>query len=139
MYINKVNIYTDGAFNNNLCKWAFVVIDGNNKIKYSKSGILYGEITKMRQVGGELHAVKEAILYCKQNNVQCSIFYDYTGVFDWIADLFGKKKWKAKNPWTKEYRRFIIENKQFIYSFHKVKSHSGDKFNEVVDSLASGA
>ena len=135
-----VDIYTDGNYHSydGIATWGFVVVKNNKEI-YREKGNITDKITlEGWQVGAELEAVKQGIEYCKKNNYKCNIFYDYIGVFNWVKDLFNKgKPWKTKKPYTKEYRKFIGENKDYINSYSWVKGHSGDKFNEEVDGFIS--
>ncbi len=138
--MNIVDIYVDGSYGkNNLiycASWAYIVIS-NKEVIYKDKGILYGEINSMHQIGGELNAVKEAINYCIKNDFKCNIFYDYIGIKKWVLDSFdGKKPWKCKNKYTKEYREFILKNRDYIESMHWVKSHNNNFYNEMVDKLA---
>lgn len=127
------NVYTDGSFSNITRKasWAFVVLDDKNNVIYKNKGVLEGEINTMRQVGGEITAVMEAVAFCATRGVKCKIFFDYLGIKSWTNGY-----WKAKNVWTKKYQQFINLNKNTIISFVKVKAHSGNKFNDLVDQLA---
>lgn len=133
-----IDIYVDGSFNDlkEEASWAYIVVK-EGTVLYKDRGTLEGEINKGRQVGGELRAVIEGIEYCKKNNKQCNIYFDYNGIFKWVADLFGKKPWKTKRFYTKDYRNYIINNKEYIKSFVKVRSHTGNKFNELVNELAN--
>lgn len=130
-----VNLYCDGSFNGKNASWGFIVVDKNNKILYKNKGILAGEINKMYQIGGEIYGCIEGIKYCISAGFICKVYYDYQGLQSWVADIYGGKVWKAKNEWSQMYRNFIIQHKQHINSFNKVKSHSGNKFNEEVDKL----
>jgi ribonuclease HI len=134
-----LNIYVDGSFLEETVGWAFIILDSSDKVVHSASGTLSGEISSMHQVGGELKAVLEAISYCKKCQKVAKLFYDYEGIEKWVADLFGGKPWKTNNQWTQKYRAYLLENKGFIHSMEKVKSHTGNVGNELVDSLAKDA
>jgi ribonuclease HI len=58
------------------------------------------------------------------------IFYDYAGVENWAT-----KRWQAKNEFTQAYAAFVRESGIRVY-WHKVKSHSGDYWNDRADELA---
>ena len=135
-----VNVYVDGSYGkNNLtycASWAYIVFNIKNEILHKDKGILYGEINSIRQIGGELKSVMEAINYCIKNKYKANIYFDYIGIRNWCHDLFNKTPWKCKNKWTKEYREFMILNKDYINKMIKVKSHSGNEFNDMVDKLA---
>jgi ribonuclease HI len=62
------------------------------------------------------------------------IYYDYQGIEAWITDA-----WKAKKTVAKSYRENylkLVEANRLNVIFKKVKSHSGDKYNDMADQLA---
>lgn len=124
-----MDIYTDGSFKDGDAFWAFVVVEKDKAI-HQNSGKLPPVYRQFRQIGGELFAVKQAVEWCKSKKVRVRLFYDYLGVEKWATD-----KWRAKNQLTKKYKAYMQENSQHVVSYHKVKSHSGDKWNEYVDRL----
>ena len=77
-----------------------------------------------------------AINYAIENNYkEIDIFYDYEGIRSWAMGY-----WKTNKDETKAYKKFFDEKKEKIFiNFHKVEAHTGDKFNEMVDSLAKEA
>ncbi len=93
----------------------------------------------MRQIGGELKGVIQAICYARRVKRPAKIHYDYKGIYWWVADGFGEVAWKTNKVWTEQYREFVLKNKEHIHSWVKVKGHSGDKWNEEVDKLAGSA
>ncbi len=136
-----VFIYVDGSFNSVIEKasWAFLVVNDKDEVIFKNRGVLEGEINSMWQVGGEIKAVENAIQYCKENNLLGWFNYDYKGIEHWISDITRntqKPLWKTKNKFTKEYREFMLSNKEFIYKMEWVKSHSNNKYNDMVDELA---
>lgn len=136
--METVDIYTDGSYKSydNIATWGFIVTLNNKEIHRDK-GIVNDKDTLLGwQVGAELEAVIRAVEYCKLNNLKCNVYYDYSGVFNWVKDLFNNgKPWKTKKTYTKKYREFIIVNKDTINSFNWVKGHNGNLFNEKVDEF----
>lgn len=131
-----VNIYSDGSFIEDKARWAFLVDDGG-RVVHSAGGIIDDPIWNQgRQVGGECRAVIEGIKWCVSNGYKARIYHDYTGLFEWVADYFNKVPWKANTEYTKYYRKYISENLSHITEFVKVKAHSGNKYNEMVDKIA---
>lgn len=136
------NVYVDGSYNpkNKHVGWAYVIEDERSgKVGYFDNGYLDTEINEMRQVGGELKAVIEALLYIRKFNSKMNVYYDYEGIYKWVDDAWLAKKkpsWKAKNEWTRKYRKFILDNKQFIARFEHVEAHTGIELNEMADKLA---
>lgn len=128
--------FTDGSFNGQNSTWAFIIIKDNKEI-FRNRGKLAQQNSDSWQINGELQAIKEAVIWAKINNYKIIINYDLKAAYEWVCDLFGKNKpWKTNKPCTKEYRKFIEENKCFIAGWNKVKAHSGDRFNETVDAYA---
>ena len=138
--MQNCDVYTDGSFNGCAASWAFVILDDDNII-HSDSGRFarVEKINEMHQVGGEIYASARAVQWCVENSRKASIYFDYWGVRKWISDIFGEKPWRANKVWTKQYKEFILRNKNNIVDFIKVESHSGDKWNSYVDKLCSKA
>jgi ribonuclease HI len=130
-----IDIYVDGSFKDGQALWAFVVVENDTMI-YGSNGRLNGPINEMRQVGGELKAVIQAICYARRVGRPARIFHDYNGISKWVADGWGGKAWNCGNQWTQQYRDFVLKNRQHVHSFVKVKGHTGDKWNEEADRLA---
>lgn len=90
----------------------------------------------MRNVAGEIMGAKKAMKFCIENNIKnIDIYYDYEGIEKWCTGI-----WKANKEGTKKYKSYYdsIKNKLNIH-FFKVKGHSGNKYNELVDKLAKSA
>ncbi|MEA1884808.1 MAG: RNase H family protein [Thermotogota bacterium] len=121
--------YVDGSYINSNTGYGAVILKLGIPIK-KISGHLDAS-DGLRQVSGELQAVREVLKYCQENNIQeIALFYDYTGIKEWAEDT-----WKANNDVTKAYKAFMKKNSVKIQWF-KVKAHSGNVFNEMADMLA---
>lgn len=91
---------------------------------------------EMRNVAGEVAGVRYAMEYCIEQKISSvSIYYDYAGLEKWCTG-----EWKANKEGTKALKTYYdsIKNKLQV-SFHKVKSHTGVKYNEMADRLAKEA
>lgn len=89
------------------------------------------EYTESRQVGGELAATMRVIQWCKQNNIAAiDIYYDYRGIEAWARGT-----WKTEKELTQSYAKYMRESGIKVH-WHKVESHTGDKWNDVADELA---
>lgn len=154
-------LYTDGACKGNPGPggWAFIVIDknvnNNDEIIHRESG--YEEQTTNNRM--ELTAVLKGLLYIKkfiasqEQNVNSYSFkfnvdskYVLNGVVEWMS------KWK-KNNWKTSTKSPVLNDDLWkeIDELHNhikaitevswvwVKGHSKDKYNDVVDKLASNA
>lgn len=125
-----VRAYVDGSFLNNIIGYGAVIVCNNQKI-HEISGSLDTQYNAHRQIAGELKAVIESVRWCtRQKIADLHIFYDYNGIEMWARGL-----WKAKNELTKKYQAFMIKQ-SIVFHFHKVRSHSGDRWNEYADKLA---
>jgi len=147
VFTNKtLSIYTDGACSGNPGKggWAFVIIN-------DKEGVVHQNSDKSDYTTNnimEMTAVVEGLKYIIKNfNKEDNIIKIYTdstyvknGITSWI------KNWKLNN-WKTASRKDVknkeiwieidnlskqIKNIEWLW----VKAHNGNKFNELVDSLA---
>ena len=68
--------------------------------------------------------------YHKEKSEKGTIYFDYQGIEAWYTG-----EWQAKSEialfYVKESKKFKAE-----FNFHKVKAHSGDRWNEEADALA---
>src|SRR6056297_31942 len=125
----KYQTYVDGSYINSNTGYGAVILKYGIPIKKISGHIDSSD--GLRQVSGELRAVQEVLKYCQENGIdRIAIFYDYTGIREWAED-----NWKANNDVTKAYKAFMKKNTVQIEWF-KVKSHSGNLFNEIADLLA---
>lgn len=116
--MKTITISIDGSYstaNPDVVGWGFVASDG-----VRKHGSLKGGIVSMNQVGGELSATCEAILYARKQGYDAVIIrYDYEGVAAWAEG-----RWKAKNEWTQKYKAWVAKQRKLIdITFEKI---SGD-------------
>lgn len=129
--------YVDGSFNVQTGEYSFgaiLLIDGKEhrfKKKFDKD-----EYSFARNVAGEIRGASFIINYAVKNKISTlELFYDYQGIESWYTG-----EWKANNNLTQNYQNFANNNKGIIHiNFHKVKSHTGVKYNEEVDLLAKEA
>lgn len=144
--MSHIFIYTDGSYRASLNKhcsgWGFVVIE-NDEIIEQKSGVTNDFICS-RQIAGETKAVIEALKYCYENNIsKVMICYDYTGIKEWAIG-----NWQTSSPVAQNYilwfdkivkNYFVKYGKRLNVSFKHIKGHSGNRFNDFADKLASQA
>ena len=143
---NKFRIYTDGSCRGNGNEnakggWAYVIIKENGEIVDSQTGFKK-DTTNNRM---ELTALAKALE--ASTNISNTIFEVYTDSA-YIHNCYTQKwyeKW-LENGWinsskqpvkNKELWEYIIpyfNNEK--YSFNKVKGHSTDKYNNMVDKKA---
>lgn len=136
-----MDIYVDGSYNKTTgyYGWAYIgIIPTENNFDIVLQGSGTDNIANsIWNVAGELCAVTSAIISAYNSGINdLDIYYDYKGIEEWAMG-----RWKAKNEFTKKYVDFINKCKDLgiTLRFHKVKGHSGDEYNDMVDKLAKKA
>lgn len=148
----KYKMYVDGSFDvrdKSVTKGAMILLDENdNPIVAQRYKTAKPEFAKSRNVGGELISVTHGLLLAcmfiqKRLEVNeqytIDINYDYAGIRNFIQ---GPDFWVAKKPTALYYVDFMkrIQDTcpRMSFTFNKIKSHTGNKWNELVDVLAGG-
>ncbi len=148
----KYKMYVDGSFDVRdkfITKGAMILLDGNdNPIVAQQYKTEKPEFVKSRNVGGELISVTHGLLLScmfiqkrlgTNEQYTIDIYYDYTGIRNFIQ---GPDFWVAKKPTALYYVDFMkrIQDAypRMLFTFNKIKSHTGNKWNELVDALAGG-
>ena len=134
--LSGLHAYVDGSFSNSLQETGYgAVILYNGEIKHTISGKSKKYID-MRNIAGELFATGMAAKWALDNGYkEITIHHDYTGISAWA-----KGEWKTKQEGTINYKNYIESLKEQIeIKFIKVKSHSGDLYNDMADELAKKA
>ena len=133
---NGYEIYVDGSYNVDSGEYgAGLVIVKNGEVLSTVSELgIDKEAAKMRNVAGEILAATIAMQYCKEHNIEnVKIYHDYIGIAAWCTG-----EWKAKNEFTRKYKEFYDNIKNFInIEFIKVDAHSNNEFNELADKEAA--
>lgn len=132
-------MYVDGSYHkiDKLISSAVVVLDGEDNIIDTISKVTTDSgYVNMRNVGGEIIASILALQYAKNHSLKSiEIYYDYVGIEMWALS-----KWKTNNIYTRDYKSFCEEIfKDIDVKFIKVKSHSGNIYNDLADTLAKEA
>jgi ribonuclease H-related protein len=133
IYKNKgYEIDVDGSYQKGLTSYG-IAIRKNGKLINELSGLLdKSEVQGSHQIAGEIKAVTESIKWCRENGVnEVTIYYDYKGLEKWANGL-----WKTKKPVSKNYADFMRGDNIKIH-WVKIQSHTGKKWNEYADRLAS--
>lgn len=129
-----ITAYIDGSYNEskNIFSYGGVYFYRNKKYEFAYKGE-DKELVALRNVSGELKAtifVMDFALKVKAKNIL--INYDYTGIENWA-----KENWKANLKFTKYYSDYMKKAmKNIKVEFKKIKSHTGNKYNEEADQLA---
>ena len=124
-------IYVDGSHINGATGYGAVILKDGSVIDELCGAVDVAEVSNTRQVAGELMAVKEALKWCLEHSIsEVSIYFDYLGIEKWATG-----QWKTNQTLTKDYSRFVRECRIKIH-WHKVASHTGDRWNDRADALA---
>ena len=134
---DAVEIYVDGSYHAATKEFSYgmvVLIDGKEE-KFSQK-MSDPELAQMRNVAGEIKGSEAAMQYALDHEIPAIIIYhDYQGIASWCNG-----DWKANKPGTIAYRDFYQKAKEKVHiEFRKVKGHSNDKYNDMVDELAKEA
>ena len=143
--MSRVDIYTDGSFNR-LDKFrtrgAIIVLIDGVPVYAENYDVQIKAFVDMWNVGGELWAAITGLTVAgaiSEPNSVLNIYYDYKGIRELII---GTPKWKPKKPgslyYVKAYEDFVEKNPSVKVNFYKVKAHTGNKYNELVDDLTRG-
>ena len=132
-----VEIYVDGSYHAVTKEFSYgmvVLIDGREE-KFSQK-MSDPELAQMRNVAGEIKGSEAAMQYALDHKIPSIIIYhDYQGIASWCNG-----DWKANKAGTIAYRDFYRKAKDQVHiEFRKVKGHSNDKYNDMVDELAKDA
>ena len=131
-------VYVDGSFSLDKGNYSYGLVAINNGVEvYEDCGA--GEdkdAVSLRNVAGEVLGSLKAVEYAiREGHDKVTIVYDYQGVESWAIGA-----WKRNKTLTQNYHERMQENmKQIKVQFHKVKGHSGDKYNDIADKLAKKA
>ena len=134
---DAVEIYVDGSYHVGTKEFSYgmvVLIDGREE-KFSQK-MSDPELAQMRNVAGEIKGSEAAMQYALDHKIPSIIIYhDYQGIASWCNG-----DWKANKAGTIAYRDFYQKAKKSVHiEFRKVKGHSNDKYNDMVDELAKEA
>lgn len=131
---NNYDAYIDGSYKDMKVSYGLIILKNRNPITEFYGRLINKEFIRYRNVYGEIFALLLALKWALKNNIRnINIYYDYKGIESWITG-----DWQTKNDLTKLYKYYyekFYKNK-IIVTFIKVKSHSGDYYNEKVDLLA---
>ena len=129
----EFEVYTDGSYINGKYSYGYAFIKDDQVIFEGKGVGEDLEAASMRNVAGEIAAVRHAVEKAKTLDVRIRIYHDYSGISLWVTG-----DWQAKNKFTQAYVTFMRAHRG-LYEFKKVSGHSGDRYNDYVDRLAKEA
>lgn len=133
-----VHIWVDGSYvrdgDRAACGWGLVIVQDGEEVLRDSGSVVDDGFENQRNIAGEVTAVLKALEWCRQKGVErATIHYDYEGLARWPLG-----EWKARNAHTEGYAR-AVQGSGIDIEWRKVRAHSGEPRNEVVDRLAREA
>lgn len=132
--LTGLHIYVDGSYSEKTGYAGYgIVYIYNGEVIDSQSGRTKKYID-MRNIAGELIGAGIGIKWAAEKGYkEIYLHYDYVGIERWATG-----SWKCKQEGTVNYKKFIDRYTGKIkINFIKVKSHSGDYYNDMADKLAA--
>lgn len=133
---DQLRIYVDGSYMPSVSDhagWAYIVIKDDKEFAGANGAT--DEPALSRNIDGEIEAVLEATKWFNQYRQKggAVIVHDYEGIAQWALG-----NWKAESEIAKRYVSVLYPGRASYLglSFESVKGHSGDQWNDRVDSLA---
>lgn len=139
-----IQAYVDGSYSRvtNKTSGAVAIITDSGEV-LKKSFIVQTEEGHSWNIDGECHAALMALKIItgeepigdeKFESKDITLNYDYVGIEKWAANEWTAKS-KISRYYVSEYRRLVREYNLNV-TFNKIKAHTGDVFNEMVDDMA---
>ena len=111
--------------------WAYLACREGEEIHRDRGNDIPSSAHQHRNVAGEIMAVRKAIEWCQTQHItNIRIHYDYQGLASWPTYA-----WKRNTPFTEDYAE-TVRSSGIAIEWIKVKAHSGDPNNEIVDQEA---
>ena len=136
---NIVDIWVDGSCmpspdGSLRLGWAYLACQEGEEIHRERGNDIPSSAHQHRNVAGEIMAVRKAIDWCQTQHItNIRIHYDYQGLASWPTHA-----WKRNTPFTQDYAE-KVRSSGIAIEWIKVKAHSGDPNNELVDQEAKKA
>jgi len=111
--------------------WGVLVKQDGEEVYRAKGNDIPPEAHRHRNVAGEIFGILKALEWCQAQGItEVSLNFDYQGLESWATGV-----WRAKFPFTQYYARTVKASNITIH-WIKVKAHSGNPENDIVDQLA---
>ena len=111
--------------------WGLLVKQDGEEVYRAKGNDIPPEAHRHRNVAGEILGILKALEWCQAQGIrEVSLYFDYQGLESWATGV-----WRAKLPFTQFYAQTMNASDITIH-WIKVKAHSGNPENEIVDQLA---
>lgn len=150
--MDKLIIYTDGSClgngrAENCGGYAFIILNEDEEIISKVSKQELNTTNNRMEMKAIINGISEAINCLNSNDFIIEVYTDSAYIHNCRTQRWYKswknngwknsKKEPVKNKDLWEILSFFFEDKRFI--FNKVKGHAGNKFNELVDTMAVAA
>jgi viroplasmin and RNaseH domain-containing protein len=111
--------------------WGLLVKQDGEEVFRAKGNDIPPEAVAHRNVAGEIFGILKALEWCQAKGIaEVTLYFDYQGLESWVTGA-----WRAKLPFTQLYAKTVNASDITIH-WIKVKAHSGNPENEIVDQLA---
>jgi ribonuclease HI len=111
--------------------WGLLVKQDGEEVYRAKGNDIPPEAHRHRNVAGEIFGILKALEWCQAEGIaEVTLYFDYQGLESWVTGA-----WRAKLPFTQFYAKTVNASDVTIH-WIKVKAHSGNTENEIVDQLA---
>ena len=111
--------------------WGLLVKQGGQEVYRAKGNDIPPEAHRHRNVAGEILGILKSLEWCQARGItEVTLYFDYQGLESWATGA-----WRAKLPFTQSYAKMVNASHINIH-WIKVKAHSGNPENEIVDQLA---
>ncbi len=131
--------YVDGSFSDSIkaCSYGCIIFHMSSKIVMSER-FYDKEMVSITNVAGELAGALASMQWCIENDIkELHLYYDFSGIKEYYDG-----NCKTRSSFTRKYKELCesyITTNGLNVIFHKVKSHSGDIYNNEVDRIAKKA
>jgi len=134
---DKLYLFVDGSYSPNIkvAGWGWVAVINDVNIGFDYGTVKNKDLLSSRNIAGELQATIEAAkwyhshLYPKY--LKPIIVHDYAGIGNWALGY-----WDTHKPVSNAYKEQMFEYDGY-FKFEKISGHTGDRWNEYADQLAS--
>ena len=111
--------------------WGILIKQAGKEIFRDKGNDIPREAIAHRNVAGEILGILKSLKWCKAHGInKVTLYFDYQGLESWATGT-----WRAKLPFTQLYAQ-TVKASGISIQWVKVKAHSGDPENDIVDQLA---
>jgi ribonuclease HI len=111
--------------------WGLLVKQDGREVYRAKGNDIPPEAHRHRNVAGEIFAILKSLEWCQAQGItEVTLYFDYQGLESWATG-----SWRTKLPFTQSYARAVKASGITIH-WIKIKAHSGNQENEIVDRLA---